>query len=66
MKLKDYLKQLNDLVKENPEILTMEVITSKDDEGNGFNKVHYSPSFGHFDGDNYDSNSRKINAVCLN
>jgi hypothetical protein len=44
MKLKDYLERLNELVKNKPEALEMEVLTARDDEGNGFNVVHYAPS----------------------
>lgn len=44
MKLKQYLEQLNKLAKENPESLEMEVFTSRDDEGNGYNAVYYSPA----------------------
>jgi hypothetical protein len=44
MKLKDYLKQLQDMTRNIPESLEMEVYTSRDDEGNGYNPVYYSPA----------------------
>ena len=65
MLLKDYLMQLIDLAKENPEALDYEVITAKDDEGNGYCKVHYSPAVGHFSDGEY-SNEGVENVVCLN
>lgn len=46
MKLKEFLKTINQLIAENPEYLELEVITAKDDEGNGYNKVSYEPSVG--------------------
>ena len=46
MTLKEFIENLNKFVKENPETLKMQVITSKDDGGNGFNLVHYTPSKG--------------------
>ena len=46
MKLKEFIENLNEFVKENPETLDMEVVTSIDDEGNGYSFVHYTPSKG--------------------
>ncbi len=71
MKLEEYLKELNKLVKENPELLEAEVITSIDDEGNGFNRVFYTANPGFFEDGEFigESNEEKppvINAVCLN
>lgn len=43
MKLKAYLAELNKLVESNPEALEFEVVTSIDDEGNGYNIVNYEP-----------------------
>lgn len=54
MKLKEFIANLNKMAEENPDILEFEVITSKDDEGNGFDKVIYDPSVGHFDPDDRD------------
>ena len=75
MKLKTYIKNLNKFIKENPETLDMQVITSKDDEGNGFIFVHYGPSKGIFeDGEfisseqykDYEREENETNAVCVN
>lgn len=44
MKLKEYLKELERMAKENPETLEYEVIYCVDDEGNAYNKVNYLPS----------------------
>ncbi len=69
MKLKDYRKSLNKLVKEFPELLECEVIYSIDNEGNDYKKVYYMPSAGilhngKFFGE-YET-KRKINVICLN
>jgi hypothetical protein len=75
MKLKEYMEKLELFVKENPEALEMDVVTSRDDEGNGYNQVYYSPSIGIFeDGDfipssqikEYEREPKEINSVCLN
>jgi hypothetical protein len=66
MKLKQYLKQLNDLAKKHPEALEMDVVYSKDDEGNGFQHIYYAPNIGEFDGDDFDDESENKNAVCIN
>ena len=55
MKLKVFIDNLNDLLKDNPEAKDLEVITSNDDEGNGYTAVFFSPSLIGFDGcDRYD------------
>jgi hypothetical protein len=75
MKLKEFLANLNEFVKENPEALELDVITSKDDEGNGYNEVVYTPSIGNFEDKDFTSKSSmeeegyedmEINAVCIN
>ena len=75
MKLREYIENLREFVKENPEALDMDVITSKDDEGNGYNHIYYSPTKGHFDGDDfipagdleeYGKDKNEVNSVCLN
>ena len=65
-KFEDYLKGLNEFAKENPEVMKMDVITSKDDEGNGYNHVYYTPSKGNYNGDSFDSESDSPNSVCVN
>jgi hypothetical protein len=79
MNLKTYLENLNQMVKENPSLLEYTVISSIDDEGNGFNEVYWEPSLGHFneDGDFYSKENIEeepeeydedieINAICIN
>lgn len=75
MILKEYMEGLEKFIKENPDALELDVITSKDDEGNGFNLVHYSPSKGIFNEgefisadqlEDWDREPEEINAVCLN
>jgi len=69
MKLKKYIIKLQKLAEKHPEA---EVVYSKDDEGNGYQPVHFDPSAGRFeDGewepdDNTEEFTEKINAVCLN
>ena len=73
MKLKQYLKELNKLIKDNPEALNMEVVYSIDDEGNGFQKVEFAPGLGNFEGrykgeftTKDELRDEKINAICIN
>jgi hypothetical protein len=75
MTLKEYIEGLQEFVKENPDALELEVITSIDDEGNGYNPVYYGPSKGHYDGGDYSPVSSfeeygldndDINSVCVN
>ncbi len=67
MKLKEYLEKLNKLAEENPMLLTLDVITSKDDEGNGFNQVHYDPQPGFFTEEGeFQELAGECNAICLN
>ncbi len=74
MKLKEYIEKINKLAEMRPETLEYDVITAKDDEGNGFNIVHNTLTIGHFDGerdgdfiyDEGDGYEEPDNAVCLN
>lgn len=76
MKLKEYMQKLSDFVLENPEAKELDVITSIDDEGNGFNPVFYGPSLGYYEKVNKEftpvesfkecSLDAITNAVCLN
>ena len=72
MKLSEFIKNLQEFEKENG---NLDVITSIDDEGNGFNRVAYSPSLGFYNEDEKDfieQNSEdftkllKINTICVN
>lgn len=76
MKLKEYLNNLNKLVKNNPELLDYTVVYSKDDEGNGFNEIYYDATIGKFDEDEflelgydmeeYIIEEKDCNAICIN
>ncbi len=77
MRVKEYLEALNKLVNDNPGALELELITSIDDEGNGYNRVFYTPSLAIYDGSElivtWDENEEEIpvtidkaNCICLN
>ena len=71
MKLKDFLKNINTLVKNNPNVLELDVVYSKDDEGNEFNKISYTPTLGVFDWEEREFSDEDIwledlNSICIN
>ena len=69
MKLKEYIEVLNQMIEKDPSLLKFEVITSIDDEGNGFNPVNYYPAIGKYNRKNREfaaENSETHNAICLN
>jgi hypothetical protein len=75
MKLKEFIEGLQKFAKENPDTLEMDVVTSKDGEGNGYNIVHYEPSKGIFEDREFISfeqygywgrEEEDTNAVCVN
>ena len=75
MKLKAYINGLKSLIKDNPKLANATAVYSRDDEGNGFQEVFYSPSVGVFedgefmDPDDYESVmdvKKESNAVCVN
>lgn len=81
MTLRKFMEQLNALIEKYPEALEMQVITSTDDEGNGFNRVYNLSTIGNYDGERYgefidkdNSDFREeyglceddVNAVCIN
>jgi len=52
-----------------PESLDWSVVYSRDDEGNDFQKLHYSPIAGHFEDNEFVSEletNEKLNSVCVN
>lgn len=63
MLLRDYIKELQSFVEHYPEA---EVIYAKDEEGNGFQHVVYEPTVGYFDGNDFDSTNKDVNAICIN
>jgi hypothetical protein len=69
MKFKKYLAYLNNLAKAAPASLELEVVTAKDDEGNGYNEVHFPPCLAKFDGQELDNSkeaAKDPNVVLLN
>ena len=44
MKFKAYVESLNKLLEDRPEVAEFDVVTSKDDEGNGYQLVENPPS----------------------
>ena len=68
MTLKEYIEELNKLVKQNPKILELPVIYSADDEGNHYQMVHYTPTLGTFDDfdGEWEAETVNPNAVCIN
>ena len=67
MKFKKYVENLNKLLAERPETAEFDVVTSKDDEGNGYNLVSYEPSVGSYDEEDREfKEESKLNAVCVN
>jgi hypothetical protein len=75
MTLKEFIESLNNFAEQNPEALEMLVVTSKDNEGNGFNIVYYTPQKGSYmngnfyslhDYSHYKIDKSETNAVCIN
>jgi hypothetical protein len=81
MKLKEYVDNLVKLLEDNSEYGELDVVYSKDDEGNGYQGVHYTPTIGSHDVDegefipfNEDPDvdpcdtctKEEINAICIN
>ena len=64
MRLNKYIALLQDIADQYGDL---EVIYSKDDEGNGYQEVHYDPSPGNFEDGEFDSTLEgAFNAVCVN
>lgn len=61
MKFKEYLAKLNKLAQDDPNVLELPVVYSKDDEGNQFRFVGHDPVVGKF-GVKRD----EIRSVCVN
>ena len=73
MKLKDYYQELTKIMESYPEFSEYTVVFSKDDEGNEFNTVGYSPTVGYFDSEDRTfvpdmvvPDKDDLNAICLN
>lgn len=67
MKLKEYLKEINKLVEKNPDLLEREIVYSKDDESNGYQKVLYTPTTGTMhDNEFYEDSDDDEKVICIN
>jgi hypothetical protein len=76
MKFGEYVAQLQEFLEKNPDASEYTTVFSRDDEGNGFNVVHYTATVGNFDGERdgeFISGDRDMeeyevepNAVCIN
>ena len=75
MKLKEFLANINQFVRDNPEALELNVVTSTDAEGNGYDLVYYTPTKGIFfhgefisteEYEMYGKKESETNAVCIN
>ena len=77
MKLSEYINQLQEFIKENPETTEFKVCYSIDDEGNGYNDVYYTPTIGYRGEDGefislsdtewFEENEDAVpNSVCIN
>lgn len=72
MNLREYLKELQELVNKNPQALDYKVIYAKDDEGNEYSPVSYSPTVGFYDPEEWKFDvfpcfdDIVLNAVCVN
>lgn len=53
MILKDYVEGLQQFLKDNPEAAELYAYTSRDDEGNDYDEVYYSPSIQYTDGESF-------------
>jgi len=73
MKFGEYVKSLNEFLKDYPECSDMKTVYAGDDEGNSYEDVLWFPSRGHLDDDDdggwyqdEDLEGKEINAVCIN
>jgi hypothetical protein len=51
MRLREYLENIKKLVEKHPEALELELVYSRDDEGNDYDTVDYEPDLGVYDED---------------
>ena len=66
LNFEQFVAACNQKLKENPKMGKMPAVFSIDDEGNAFHQVQFTPTFGHWDGQEFDDSSKKPNAVCIN
>ncbi|MDH3535569.1 MAG: hypothetical protein OER87_07480 [Gammaproteobacteria bacterium] len=58
--LQRFADGINDYLKAHPDQADLPVVTSRDDEGNGFNLVYFDPSYG-----TWEVNADEIEGVCV-
>jgi len=63
MKLSQYIKSLQETKKKHGDL---EVVYSKDDEGNAFGKIVYAPSVGKFSNREFEQTEDNPDSVCVN
>lgn len=64
MKLSVYVAALAKIAEKYPDA---DVVYSRDDEGNGYQEVYFTPTPGLFnDGEFEKKSGKKVNAVCIN
>ena len=66
MKFKDFVASCQKLLEDNPSYGEFPVVYSRDEEGNGFERVFYSPSSGVFEDGDFEDDTLMPNAVCIN
>ena len=69
MTVREYLQNLNHIVKEHPELLDTIAIYAGDQEGNTHFTVYYTPTLGIFNDDGFKDelgDDEKANALCIN
>ena len=76
MKFKEYVENLSELLKDNPELGDLLTVYSSDDEGNNYQILGTSPSIGSFEGayqgefiheeDFEEEDIEGPNAICVN
>ncbi len=59
--LQEFADGINSYLKAHPKHADLPVITSADDEGNGFNRVYYDPSHSN----EWDTGTEQIEGVCV-
>lgn len=75
MTLENYIKQLQEIVEQNPDYKKLTVIYATDDEGNDFKGIGFAPSLGNYNHgsftqqenfDEIDDDDQYVNVICIN
>ena len=59
--LKQFVDGLNQYLAENPEHANLQVLTARDDEGNGYNRVYFDPTYG----EHWETDQGMVEGVCV-